>query len=72
MSRFMEFKSNNPKLGQDQIVKELSFSDSTLERYRNDIKVQSLYKWNAFKRTQKTSDDLKRLQKTELYKPVWN
>ena len=55
MSRFMEMKSNNPKFTQKQISKELGFSDSTLKRYRNDINMQSPYRYND---TQKTSKDL--------------
>ena len=58
MSRFMELKSINPKLGQDQIAKEVSYSCSTLQRYRHDIKMQSPYKPNGPKRT--PSNDPKR------------
>ena len=37
MARFMESKSVNPKLKQKQMTKKLSYSTSTLQRYRNDI-----------------------------------
>ena len=38
----MRIKSNNPKLTQNQIAKDLGYSDSTLKRYRNDIKCKVL------------------------------
>ena len=44
MARFMEVKSVNPKLNQNEIAKELGYSSSTLERYRQDIKLQSPHK----------------------------
>ena len=47
MARFMEMKSNNPKLTQKEIAKELGYSDSTLKRYRNDINMQSPYRYNT-------------------------
>ena len=39
MSRFMIVKFVNPKLRQNQIAKELDCSSSTLQRYRNYIKM---------------------------------
>ena len=72
----MKRKSVNPKIGQDQIAKELGYSSSTLQRYRNDIKEHRPYKLNFRdvnysrrlrdpKGTQKSSnDDFKRLQMT--------
>ena len=36
LARFMENKSLNPKLRQDQVANELGWSSSTLKRYRND------------------------------------
>ena len=36
MSWFMQIKSLNPNLRQDQLVKELCCSTSTSQRYRND------------------------------------
>ena len=44
MFRFMEPKSINPKLRHDQIAKNLIFSPSTVQRYRQDRKIQSSYK----------------------------
>ena len=37
LARFMEIKSVDPRLSQDQIAKELGCSSSTLQRYKNDI-----------------------------------
>ena len=42
IAKYLEIKSINPKLRQDQITKELGCSSSTLQRYRNDIKMLSL------------------------------
>ena len=61
MARFMEIKSINPKLKQSGIPKEIRCSTSTLQRYRHDIKMQSHYKSTDPTRTQKTSNDLKRI-----------
>ena len=44
MARFTEIKSVNPKLKQNQMAKELGCPSSTLQRYRNDIKMLSLYR----------------------------
>ena len=44
MARFMEIKSVNPKLKQNQIAKELGCSSSILRRYRNDINMLSPYR----------------------------
>ena len=57
MARFMEIKSVNPKFRQDQIAKELSWSGSTLQRYRQNINMLSPYRIppNSNKRKQKIS-----------------
>ena len=58
MARFMEIKSVNTKLKQNQIAKELGYSNSTLQRNRNDTKMLSLYRIplnNTNKRRQKIS-----------------
>ena len=47
---FMEVKFNNPKLTQKQICKQLGFSDSTIKRYRDDIKMDSPYRKNTNKK----------------------
>ena len=51
----MESKSVNPKLGQDQIAKELGCPSSTSQRYRHDINMLSPYRipLNRHKRRQK-------------------
>ena len=54
MARFMETKSNNPKLTQKQIAKSLGYSDSTVKRYRNDIKMASPYRIDDLKRPRLT------------------
>ena len=74
---FMQIKSLNPSLKQDQIEKKLSCSSSTLQRYRNDMNVLSPYRipTNSHKRRLKISNtklnddshrerDLKRPQMT--------
>ena len=44
MCKFMDIKSNNPKLTQKQIAKQIGSSDSNLSRYRKDINTTSPYK----------------------------
>ena len=43
MLKFMEIKSNEPKLTQKQICNQLGKSDSTIKRYRDDIQMGSPY-----------------------------
>ena len=50
MLKFMEIKSNEPKLTQIQICNQLGYSDSTIERYRDDISMDSPYKRNNYKK----------------------
>ena len=57
MALFMELKSVNPKLKQKEIAKELGYSSSALQRYRNDIKMQIFI-------NQTIPKDLLRLQMT--------
>ena len=47
---FMEEKYNNPRLTQKQICRQLGFSDSTIKRYRDDIKMDSPYRRNTNKK----------------------
>ena len=43
MARLMKIKSVSPKMKQNQTAKELGYSSSTLQRYRNDINMLSPY-----------------------------
>ena len=57
----MEYKSVNPRMKQKELAKELTYSSSTIQRYRQDIKLQSPCWSNSPKRLLMTSnDDLKR------------
>ena len=47
---FMEEKYNNPKLTQKQICNQLSVTDRTIRRFRNDIKMDSPYRINNHKK----------------------
>ena len=72
---FMEEKYNNPKLTQKQICKQLGFSDSTIKRYRDDIKMDSPYRRNNHKKKQpKQSPDTTTevISKNENTKSVTN
>ena len=56
LADFMRMKYENPKLKQSEITNQLSYSSSTLERYRNDIDMLSPYRIqpnNTNKRTKK-------------------
>ena len=50
MLKFMEKKSNEPKLTQKQICKQLDKSDSIFKRYRDDIDMDSPYNRNNHKK----------------------
>ena len=58
--RFLEIKSGNRILRQDQIAKEFSCSSSTLQRYRSDINMLLPYgiPSNSHKGRQKISNDV--------------
>ena len=58
MARFMEIKTVNAKLKQNQIAKELGYSTSTLQSYRNDKNMLSPNRNlpNITKRRQKISN----------------
>ena len=71
MNDFMYMKYQNPKLKQSELANNLNMSSSTIQRYRNDINMQSPYRIspnNVKKRTKKAKiddiGDLKRLQMT--------
>ena len=48
---FMEEKYNNPRLTQKEICNQLGFTDRTIRRYRDDIKMDSPYSKNNHKKT---------------------
>ena len=50
MLKFMEIKSNGPKLTQRQICNQLSYSDSTIKRYRDGFSMDSPYKRNKYRK----------------------
>ena len=56
MADFMRVKYENPKMKQSEIANKIGMSSSTLQRYRNDIKMPSPYRINpnnTNKRTEK-------------------
>ena len=50
MCKFMENKSNNPKLTQKEISKQLGFSDNTIKQYRDEIHMKSPYNRSNYKK----------------------
>ena len=71
MNDFMYMKYQNPKLKQSELANNLNMSSSTIQRYKNDINMQSPYRINpnnVKKRTKKPkiddNGDLKRPQMT--------
>ena len=50
MLKFMEIKSNEPRLTQKQICNQLGYSDSTIKRYRDNIQMDSPYDRNNYKK----------------------
>ena len=71
MNDFMNIKYQNPKMTQSEISSQLNMSPSTIQRYRNDINMNSPYRINpnnVKKQRKKTkidnNDDLKRPQMT--------
>ena len=55
MADFMRVKFENPTLKQSEIAKQLGFSSSTLQRYRNDINLLSPFKINPNNTTKRTN-----------------
>ena len=60
MANFMMNMSNNPKMKQSEIARELKLSSSTIQRYRREINMLSRYRIppssNAHTRKQRTSN----------------
>ena len=67
---FMYMKYQNPKLKQSELANNLNMSSSTIQRYRNDIDMQSPYRINpnnVKKRTKKPKiDDIGDLKRPQL------
>ena len=53
MAKFMEIRYNNPKLKQSEIAKSLELSSFTIQGYRREIKMFSLYRIPQSSRTNK-------------------
>ena len=56
MADFMRLKHETPKMKESEIANQLSFSSSTIQRYRNDINMLPPYRFNpnyTNKRTEK-------------------
>ena len=66
---FMEEKYNNPRLTQKQICNQLGFTDRTIRRYRDDIKMDSPYR---IKNNKKKTLKQKPSTVTESIKSVTN
>ena len=70
MLKFMEIKSNEPKLTQKQISNQLGFSDSTIKRFRDDIQMDSPYKRNKYRK--KNNKPNTTITETQTHKPNEN
>ena len=70
MNDFMYMKYQNPKLKQSELANNLNMSSSTIQRYRNDINMQSPYRIspnNVKKHTKKAKiDDIGDLKRPQL------
>ena len=74
MAKFMEFKTNNPRLTQSEKARELEISSSTVQRYTREINMLSPHRIpptsNINTRKQKTSDHSKHDLKKTSNEPV--
>ena len=70
MADFMKVKYENPRMKQSEIANQLGMSSSTIQKYRNDINMQSPYRINPNnnkKRTKKAKiDDIGDLKRPQL------
>ena len=70
MNDFMHIKYQNPKMKQSEIANNLNMSPSTLQGYRNDIKMLSPYRINpnnVKKRPKKAKiDDIGDLERPQM------
>ena len=72
---FMEEKYNNPKLTRKNFCNQLGFTDRTVRRYRDDIKMDSPYRINNHKKKTpkaKPSTVIENISKNENTKSVTN
>ena len=56
MLKFMEIKSNEPRLTQKQISNQLGFSDSSIKRFRDDIQMDNPYKRYNYRKKKNKSN----------------
>ena len=70
MRKFMEIKSKEPKLTRKEISKQLGFSGSTNERYRDNIIMYSLYNRNNYKKKNNKSNTS--ITQIQAHKPSEN
>ena len=68
MLKFMEKKSNEPKLTQKQICNQLGHSDSTIKRFREDNIMNSPYKRNKYRKKITLETQLKLIQQVKHLK----
>ena len=54
MAVFMRFKYENSKMKQSEVAKQLTYSTSNLQTYRNDINMLSPYRINPNKTNKRT------------------
>ena len=68
MNDFMIFKNQNPKLKQSEIASQLKTSTSSIQRQRNDLNMNSLYRINPnnVKKRQKRPKSMKMVTSIDL------
>ena len=66
MFKFIEIKSNEPRLTQKQICNQLGFSDSTIKRYRDNVQMDSPYSRNKYRKKINKSNTSKTIKKIIL------
>ena len=66
MADFMRSKYENPRMKQSEIANQLGLSSSTIQRYRNDIKMLSPYRIQS-KNIKKRTKKLKTLSFTTIH-----
>ena len=77
MSVFLRLKYKNPRMKQPEIANQLGKSSSTLQRYRNDINMLSLYRnnpnntKNGTKKTSNANFDNNSHPDSDVKRPRW-